>query len=72
MSDNELNTIEVGEPEYRLVECKFTVESMEYLGGDWAKNIGGANKEKRVTFDGYATNELYAALIDAIGKVVSE
>lgn len=71
MSDNELNTIEVGEPEYRFIECKFTVESRECLGGDWAKNIGGAKKEKRVTFDGYATNDLYAALIDAIGKVAS-
>lgn len=69
-STDEPATMQVGEPEYRFIECKFTVESRECLGGDWAKNIGGANKEKRVTYDGYATNELYAALIDAIGEVV--
>lgn len=66
----ELNTIEVGEPEFRPIEGKFTIESRECLGGDWAKNIGGANKEKRVTFDGCMTGELYAAIIDAIAKVV--
>lgn len=68
-STYELTTMQVGEPESRPIECKFTIESRECLGGDWAKNIGGANKEKRVTFDGCVTNELYAAIIDAMGKV---
>lgn len=70
MSDSELTTVQVGEPESRPFEGKFTIESRECLGGDWAKNIGGANKEKRVTFDGCMTRELYAAIIDAIAKVV--
>jgi len=51
-------------------ECKFTVESRSGVSGDFQRNIGGATGEKRVTFDGYASPELYAALIDAIGKVV--
>jgi hypothetical protein len=70
MSDSELTTIQVGEPEFRNIEGKFTIESRGCLGGDWAKNIGGENKEKRVTFDGCMTGELYAAIIDAIAKVV--
>ena len=61
------------QPEVRLMayECKFTVESRECLGGDWSKNIGGANKEKRVTFEGYASPGLYDALADAIGEVLA-
>jgi len=43
-------------------ECKFTVESRS--------EVGGIQGEKCVTFDGYASDELYAALIDAMGKVV--
>lgn len=52
-------------------ECKFTVESTVNIGGDWERNIGGTHKQKRVTFDGYASHELYAALIDAIEEVVT-
>jgi hypothetical protein len=70
MSDSELTTVQVGEPEFRFIECKFTVESSNTVGGDWERNVGGARTEKRVTYDGYATKELYAALIDAIGKTV--
>lgn len=51
-------------------ECKFTVEDTGNMGGDWERNIGGMHEQKRVTFEGYATRELYAALIDAIGKTV--
>lgn len=51
-------------------ECKFTVESTGNMGGDWERNIGGMHEQKRVTFDGYASQELYAAIIDAIGKTV--
>lgn len=56
--------------EYRFVECKFTVQSREGLGGDWERNTGGATKEKRITFEGYATPELYASVMDAVKKVV--
>lgn len=62
------NAVEVPSPKF--VECKFTVESRECLGGDWERNIGGANKEKRVTFEGFATTALYDAIIDAIREVV--
>lgn len=51
-------------------ECRFTVESRGGVGGDWERNIGGAQSEHRVTFDGYASPDLYAALIEAMGKVV--
>jgi len=51
-------------------ECKFTVEGTGNVGGDWEHNRGGAHEQKRVTFEGYATNELYAAVIDAIRKTV--
>ena len=56
--------------EYRFVECKFTVESREGLGGDWERNTGGATKEKRIAFEGYATPELYASVMDAVKKVL--
>lgn len=51
-------------------ECKFTVESRGGVGGDWERNVGGMQGEKHVTFDGYASPELYAALIEMMGKVV--
>ena len=51
-------------------ECKFTVESTGNTGGDWERNIGGMHEQKRVTFEGYVTQELYAAIIGAIGKTV--
>ena len=53
-------------------ECKFTVESRGGVGGDYQRNIGGMQGEKRVIFGDQATPELYAALIDAMGKVVDE
>ena len=63
-------TVKMGEPECRFIECKFTVESRSGVGGDWERNAGGAQAEKRIRFEGCATNELYAALIDAMGEVV--
>lgn len=44
-------------------ECKFIVES--------TNNVGGYEQNKCVTFDGYASHELYSALIDAIEEVVT-
>lgn len=43
-------------------ECKFTVEG--------TGNIGGMHEQRRVTFEGYATHELYAAIIEAIRRTV--
>lgn len=54
-----------------LVECKFTVESKEFNGGDFEKNIGGGRKEKRISFEGYATNELYKAVMDSAREISS-
>ena len=51
-------------------ECKFTIESRGGVGGDYQHNVGGMQGEKRITFDGYASIELYDALIEAIAKVV--
>ena len=56
--------------ERRFVECKFTVEHRQGVGGDWERNVGGTQDEKRVTFDGYATGELYDALVVAIREVL--
>lgn len=50
-------------------ECKFTINSRGNTGGDWEHNVGGMHEEKLITFDGYASTELYAALIDAVKKV---
>ena len=55
--------------EQYLVECKFTIESREGLGGDWEKNTGGDTKDKRITFEGYATKELYSAVMDAVRNI---
>lgn len=56
----------------KYIGCKFTVESREGLGGDWERNTGGATEKKRITFDGYATEELYAALMDAVKEVTRQ
>ena len=52
-----------------LIECKFTVESKHGNGGDWEKNIGGAMDNKRITFEGYATSELYNAVMNAVRNI---
>lgn len=54
-----------------LIECKFTVQCNEFNGGDFEKNIGGAKKEKRISFEGYATNELYKAVMDSVRDISS-
>lgn len=54
-----------------LIECKFTVESKHGNGGDWEKNIGGAMDNKRITFEGYATSELYNAVMDAVRNITN-
>ena len=56
--------------DFKAIECKITIESNGAAGGDWKRNTGGLHEMKRISFDGYATRELYAALIDAVGKVV--
>ncbi len=53
------------------VECEFTVEQIEGLGGDWQSNIGGTTKEKRVRFKGFATNDLYESVMGSIKDVLS-
>ena len=57
--------------EARLIECKFTVEHRGGIGGDWERNVGGAQDEKRITFEGYASGELYDALMASIKEVLS-
>lgn len=54
-----------------MVECKFTVEHREGIGGDFERNVGGTQEHKRITFEGYATSQLYDALMNAIGEVLS-
>ena len=62
----------VNAPEIKLIECKFTVESDSCAGGDWQKNTGGLRESKRISFEGCASKELFAALVGAVYKVVGE
>lgn len=72
MSDEPIISVPVTEPSVELMafECKFTVESRGGVGGDWERNIGGTQSEKRIHFEGYASPALYDALIGAITEVV--
>lgn len=54
----------------KAIECKFTIEGADNTGGDWERNVGGMHEQRRVTFEGYATQELYAAIIEAIRRTV--
>ena len=71
MTDCGVHSWEQPSIEPYLVECKFTVESSEFSGGDFAKNIGGGRKEKRINFEGYATNELCKAIADSVRELSS-
>ena len=51
------------------VECKFTVEHKEGLGGDWERNVGGTNRQRSITFEGYATMDVMHELAEAIRRV---
>lgn len=68
----ELKALAFGEPsiETTFIECKFTVESRNGQGGDWEKNIGGKTSDKRISFEGCATSDLYSAIVDAVRKMV--
>lgn len=46
------------------VECEFGVERID--------GMGGMGSTRRVTFKGYATDEVCAALVDAIGMVLTD
>lgn len=58
---SEVNVVPASESDYKFIECKLTIESSRLLGP--------TKEEKRVTFDGYATLEMYAAIIDTMKKV---
>ena len=69
---NELTSIELPSIEPFLIECKFTLDSRKGNGGDFEKNTGGSISEKRITFEGYATKELYNAVMDAVCNISNE
>ena len=46
------------------VECEFGVERID--------GMGGMSGTRRVTFKGYATDAICAALVDAIGMVLTD
>lgn len=46
------------------VECEFGVERID--------GMGGMGSTRRVTFKGYATDEVCAALVGAIGMVLTD
>lgn len=49
-------------PEPVAVECEFTVERID--------GMAGVGSTRRVTFKGYATDAICAALVGAIGDVL--
>lgn len=55
--------------ELLAVECKFTVEHNEGLGGDWECNVGGTHRQRRIEFEGYATMDVMHELAEAIKQV---
>ena len=56
--------------ETTYIECKFTIETHAAEGGDFAANKNGVVRDKRITFEGYASYDLYKALMDAVRKAV--
>ena len=51
------------------VECKFTVEHNEGIGGDWERNVGGTHRQRSITFEGCATMDVMHELAEAIRRV---
>ena len=66
MSDILSNVNESMEPTVcpLAIECDFTVERID--------GLGGMGDTRRVTFKGYATDEVCAALVNAIGMVLTD
>lgn len=64
--------IQIGDGGIRFIECKFTVEGEETLGGDFERNIGGTRKKSRISFEGYCSKEMYDVFADSIKKIVGE
>ena len=54
------------------VECKFTVEHKEGLGGDFESNFGGTNRQRRIEFEGNATMDVMRELAEAIRAVAGD
>lgn len=48
---------------------KFTIENCGGIGGDWERNIGGTNSEKRMTYEGPMSETLLSAIVEAIGRL---
>ena len=67
-----IQNIQLDDGEIRFIECKFTVEGDEMLGGDYEKNYGGMRKKSRISFEGCCSKEMYDVLADSIKKVVGE
>ena len=66
MSDILSNVDEHMEPSVcpLAIECEFGVERID--------GMGGMGSTRRVTFKGYATDEIRAALVSAIGMVLTD
>lgn len=66
MSDILSNVDESTEPTIcpLAIECEFGVERID--------GMGGMGSTRRVTFKGYATDEVCAALVGAIGMVLTD
>ena len=67
-----VENIQLGDGEIRFIECKFTVEDEEALGGDFERNTGVGRKKSRISFEGCCSKEMHDALVYSIKKVVGE
>lgn len=65
MASEEIKTLHVPP----LPGIKLTIENRGGIGGDWERNIGGTNSEKRIAYEGPMSKELMSMLVEAIAKL---
>lgn len=65
MASEEIKTLHVPP----LPGIKLTIENRGGIGGDWERNIGGTNSEKRIAYEGPMTDKMLTVLVEAIMKL---
>ena len=66
-------TLEISEDDIRFAECEFTVERITHEGPGvlGAMSNGSTEDEQRITFKGFVTPNIRAALAESIEKMMS-
>ena len=65
MASEEIKTLHIPP----LPGIKVTIENRSGAGGDWERNIGGANSYKQIAYEGPMTDKMLTVLVEAIGKL---